>query len=112
MTVEEVEDYMQGRGNSFEAALVLLIAKADSVNLKALASIYPYAVEAVEKWRKKPKTLIEVFAAEEADGKTFKLSADCPPCETCGEPWCPDCEEHYAECKCPGPHSYMDEKDK
>ena len=28
---------------------------------------------------------------------------ECPPCEMCGEPVCPNCDEHYAECECPGP---------
>jgi hypothetical protein len=27
------------------------------------------------------------------------------PCECCGEPWCPECKAHYAECAHPGPHS-------
>lgn len=26
-----------------------------------------------------------------------------PPCELCGEPWCPQCENHYSGCECPGP---------
>lgn len=30
---------------------------------------------------------------------------DCQPCEQCGEPVCPHCEDHYSECACPGPHS-------
>lgn len=28
---------------------------------------------------------------------------DCPPCDCCGEPVCPICSEHYADCGCPGP---------
>lgn len=36
----------------------------------------------------------------------MKLAADCIPCPNgCGEPWCPDCQEHYADCSCSGPHS-------
>lgn len=36
----------------------------------------------------------------------FKLAADCVPCpHGCGEPWCSDCQEHYADCSCPGPHN-------
>lgn len=27
----------------------------------------------------------------------------CPPCKYCGEPWCSQCESHYADCECPGP---------
>lgn len=38
--------------------------------------------------------------------KPMKLAADCVPCpDGCGEPWCPDCQVHYADCDCPGPHS-------
>ena len=33
------------------------------------------------------------------------FAADCKPCEMCGELICPMCDEHYAECPCPGPHS-------
>jgi proteasome lid subunit RPN8/RPN11 len=32
-------------------------------------------------------------------------ASDCAACECCGEPVCPYCEEHYADCPCPGPHS-------
>lgn len=32
-------------------------------------------------------------------------AAECPPCECCGEPWCPECDTHYADCAHPGPHS-------
>ena len=36
----------------------------------------------------------------------MKLAADCIPCpDGCGEPWCSDCQMHYADCDCPGPHS-------
>ena len=28
---------------------------------------------------------------------------DCFPCELCGEPVCPSCKVHYADCSCPGP---------
>ncbi len=43
-------------------------------------------------------------AVKDASRRRFKLSADCPPCECCEEPWCSDCEMHYAECSCLGPH--------
>jgi hypothetical protein len=33
----------------------------------------------------------------------IKFAADCPPCPDCGEPWCEDCNQHYADCPCPGP---------
>lgn len=28
---------------------------------------------------------------------------DCDPCYCCGEPTCPVCDIHYADCDCPGP---------
>lgn len=34
---------------------------------------------------------------------------ECFPCDYCGEPICPVCEEHYAECPCPGPFSEPEE---
>ena len=37
-----------------------------------------------------------------------RFAADCPPCEECGEPWCPECKKHYADCKCVGPHNAED----
>jgi hypothetical protein len=38
--------------------------------------------------------------------ETFIVYAsDCSPCEACGDPVCPRCDIHYAECDCPGPHS-------
>ena len=36
--------------------------------------------------------------------RQVKYAGDCVECDCCGEPWCDDCEEHYADCKCPGPH--------
>lgn len=36
------------------------------------------------------------------------LAADCAPCECCGEPWCAECGEHYADCAHPGPHSELE----
>ena len=32
---------------------------------------------------------------------------DLPLCKDCLEPWCPKCEDHFADCECIGP----DEKD-
>ena len=46
--------------------------------------------------------------ARPAELVKLKYASDCPPCEGCGEPWCVDCEKHYAECSCPGPHSECD----
>ncbi len=28
---------------------------------------------------------------------------ECEDCEFCGEPVCPACQVHYADCECPGP---------
>ena len=33
------------------------------------------------------------------------FAADLPECECCGEPWCDQCNKHYADCSCPGPTS-------
>ena len=30
-------------------------------------------------------------------------AADMLECECCGEPFCPECNEHYADCECIGP---------
>ena len=32
------------------------------------------------------------------------MADDCIECPECGEPYCSDCQKHYAECNCPGPH--------
>jgi hypothetical protein len=32
------------------------------------------------------------------------FAADCDECECCGEPYCKQCDAHYADCECPGPH--------
>ena len=29
---------------------------------------------------------------------------ECGICDMCGEPLCRSCDEHYADCPCPGPH--------
>lgn len=35
-------------------------------------------------------------------------ASELPPCECCGEPWCPIHEKHYADCACIGPHNAED----
>lgn len=44
--------------------------------------------------------------------KRVVCAADCTPCPDCGEPVCPKCAEHYADCECPGPtmddHEYRE----
>lgn len=32
------------------------------------------------------------------------FAADMLECEECGEPFCPECNDHYADCACIGPH--------
>lgn len=43
--------------------------------------------------------------------KSIVFALDCEPCECCGEPVCPNCEDHYSDCDCPGPDSDPDEED-
>jgi hypothetical protein len=31
------------------------------------------------------------------------FASDCRECDACGEPVCPVCIGHYADCDCPGP---------
>ena len=38
-----------------------------------------------------------------SEWKKVVFASDCRPCEACGEPVCPVCSVHYAECDCPGP---------
>lgn len=37
--------------------------------------------------------------------KDVKFASDCIPCPDCDEPWCEDCNDHYADCKRLGPDS-------
>lgn len=39
----------------------------------------------------------------------IKLASECEECPDCGEPWCTDCNEHYADCKCLGPANAIEE---
>jgi len=41
--------------------------------------------------------------------KPVKFADECVACELCGEPWCLECNDHYADCSCPGPHSEREE---
>ena len=36
--------------------------------------------------------------------KQIVYASDCYPCPDWGEPVCPICHIHYAECDCPGPN--------
>ncbi len=33
------------------------------------------------------------------------FASHCIPCPECGELVCPQCQEHYVDCACPGPNS-------
>ena len=35
------------------------------------------------------------------------FASDCEPCDACGEPVCPRCDVHYADCHCLGPDSLI-----
>ena len=37
--------------------------------------------------------------------RPFRYAFECAECEDCGEPWCDQHGEHYADCMCIGPHS-------
>jgi hypothetical protein len=37
------------------------------------------------------------------------FASDCKPCPDCGEPFCLECQQHYADCKCPGPSNAEDD---
>lgn len=46
--------------------------------------------------------------ASDRDGDAIVYASDCLECECCGEPVCPNCNDHYAECPCKGPDSSND----
>jgi hypothetical protein len=37
------------------------------------------------------------------------FASDCKPCPDCGEPFCVECQQHYAECECIGPSNAEDD---
>lgn len=39
----------------------------------------------------------------------IKFADDCKPCPNCGEPFCEQCQAHYADCQCIRPSSAEDE---
>ena len=47
---------------------------------------------------------------EREEDLPVKFADECRPCSLCGEPWCDDCEQHYADCDHPGPHSEEEEE--
>ena len=49
-----------------------------------------------------------------SDGATMervrvRFASDCKPCPDCGEPFCVVCQQHYADCQCPGPSNAEDD---
>lgn len=46
---------------------------------------------------------LDVVLDEEGTWKRVIYADDCEPCEMCGEPVCDLCDDHYADCECPGP---------
>lgn len=51
-----------------------------------------------------------------SEWKKVVFASDCRACEACGEPVCPTCHDHYADCECPGPtqddmYEYREDKD-
>lgn len=46
----------------------------------------------------------QLATAANDDWRPVVLASDCAECEGCGEPVCPHCSTHYADCDCPGPH--------
>jgi hypothetical protein len=55
------------------------------------------------------KTWMRVKAQLRQFQTSFKqeivYASDCPPCSCCEEPFCQNCNDHYADCSCPGPNS-------
>lgn len=62
----------------------------------------PYPSEDVDEYRKDLGAWVRQFPAPV---RAIKYADECRPCELCLEPYCDDCEDHYADCQCPGPHS-------
>lgn len=45
----------------------------------------------------------DIVLDEEGTWNRVIFASDCEPCECCGEPVCDICDDHYADCLCPGP---------
>jgi hypothetical protein len=59
--------------------------------------------------RSKGYSIIEGVIRQSMD-RPIKFASDCPPCDDCGEPFCEECEMHYADCRCLGPDSEIEEQ--
>lgn len=47
----------------------------------------------------------KVLYSAKCGAEKVKYAHECRPCVMCGEPWCDDCDDHYADCECLGPNS-------
>lgn len=54
-------------------------------------------------WLKGLPQLEHTVIVPPARYKRVAFAADMLECECCGEPFCPECNDHYADCTCPGP---------
>ena len=51
-----------------------------------------------------PDLTVKIIDDPDGDWLRVVSAAECEPCDMCEEPVCWICEEHYADCPCPGPH--------
>ena len=54
-------------------------------------------------WLKNLPALNHTSIVPPAKYQKVKCAIDCEPCPDCGEPYCFDCLDHYADCGCIGP---------
>lgn len=54
-------------------------------------------------WLKNLPLLIPTAVVPPTGWKQVKCAADCSVCPDCGEPYCDECDAHYADCNCIGP---------
>lgn len=43
------------------------------------------------------------------NARPIVCASELPLCECCDEPWCPQCQTHYVDCACLGPHNAEEE---
>ena len=54
-------------------------------------------------WLKNLPPLVPTQIIPPRNWSVVKYAMDCVACECCGEPFCEDCNKHYADCQCIGP---------